>query len=172
MLDLDTLWHFPCFPQKCSNDVSMQEQWCGTAQRHLLNVLIQRAVIQEMAVLWQVTPLGPPKLLEKMSEVLVAVGDPSDRGHSSAQLREVMLPHLEPQEAASLDAMLRRLDTLCDAVVAKACPFFALLPSKLAEDLSYGARIQCPFMALCRQAMYIIYTRLVLYRRAAPVNVH
>ena len=77
-------------------------------------------------MLWQVTPLGPPKLLEKMSDILVASGDPSNRGHSSARLREVLLPHLEPQEVSSLDAMLRRLDTLCDAVVAKAGPLLEL----------------------------------------------
>ncbi|EIE22093.1 hypothetical protein COCSUDRAFT_83484 [Coccomyxa subellipsoidea C-169] len=67
----------------------------------------------------KVTPLGPPKLLEKMSEVLVATGDPADRGHSSARLREALLPHLDAHETASLDNMLRRMDTLCDAVLAK-----------------------------------------------------
>lgn len=81
----------------------------------------------------QVTPLGPPKLLEKMSEVLTATGDPLDRGHASARLRDVLLPHLDSQEVTSLDALIRRLDTLCDAVVAKAgfpwthllCPVFS-----------------------------------------------
>ncbi|BDA46933.1 Proline dehydrogenase 1, mitochondrial [Coccomyxa sp. Obi] len=68
----------------------------------------------------KVTPLGPPKLLEKMSEVLTATGNPLDRGHASAALREALLPHLDPQEVVSLDALMRRLDTLCDAVVAKA----------------------------------------------------
>jgi hypothetical protein len=57
--------------------------------------------------------------LEKMSAVLVAAGDPLDRGHVSAGLREALLPHLDQQEAASLDAMMRRLDALAEAVVAK-----------------------------------------------------
>lgn len=63
--------------------------------------------------------MGPPNLLEKMSAALAAMGDPLDRGHASAQLRVALSPHLEEPELASLDNMMRRLDTLADAVVAK-----------------------------------------------------
>ncbi len=52
----------------------------------------------------------------------MAAGDPADRGHSSARLREALLPHLDAHETASLDNMLRRMDTLCDAVLAKVQP--------------------------------------------------
>ena len=96
----------------------------------------------------QVTPLGPPKLLEKMSEVLSAAGDPLDRGHASSRLREALLPHLDPQEIASLDALMRRLDTLCDAVVAKAgFPLTSRLCPAVISPLTdaYGSNPQAIF---------------------------
>ena len=67
----------------------------------------------------QVTALAPPKLLEKMSELLTQHADPSDRGFCSARLAEAMLPHLDEQEQASFHGVLRRLDTLADALLAK-----------------------------------------------------
>ena len=65
------------------------------------------------------TALAPPKLLEKMSELLTQHGDLSDRGFCSARLAEAMLPHLDEQEQASFHGVLRRLDTLADALIAK-----------------------------------------------------
>ncbi|CAL5224266.1 g6925 [Coccomyxa viridis] len=67
----------------------------------------------------KVTALAPPKLLEKMSELLTQHGDLSDRGFCSARLAEAMLPHLDEQEQASFHGVLRRLDTLADALIAK-----------------------------------------------------
>ena len=54
-----------------------------------------------------------------MSEVLTQHGDPSDRGFCSARLAEAMLSHLDEQEQASFHGVLRRLDTLADALIAK-----------------------------------------------------
>ena len=64
------------------------------------------------------TALAPPNLLEKMSEALTQHANPDDRGHASATLHNVMLPVLDEQEQASFLGVIRRLDTLGDAVVA------------------------------------------------------
>ena len=64
------------------------------------------------------TALAPPKLLEKMSEVLTQPADPHYRGHASASLHDLMLPLLDEQEQASFHGAIRRLDTLGDAVLA------------------------------------------------------
>ena len=73
----------------------------------------------ELSLRSQVTALAPPKLLEKMSELLTQHADPSDRGFCSARLAEAMLPHLDVQEQASFHGVLQRLDTLADALIAK-----------------------------------------------------
>jgi len=67
----------------------------------------------------QVTALAPPKLLERLSELLTRHADLSDRGHSSARLAEAVLPHLNEQEQSSFHGVLQRLDTLADALIAK-----------------------------------------------------
>jgi hypothetical protein len=66
-----------------------------------------------------VTALAPPKLLEKVSEMLTHRADPADRGRDSAALPDVVLPHLDEQERESFHSILRRLDTLADALIAK-----------------------------------------------------
>ena len=53
-----------------------------------------------------------------MSEALTQHANPDDRGHASATLHNVMLPVLDEQEQASFLGVIRRLDTLGDAVVA------------------------------------------------------
>ena len=65
------------------------------------------------------TALAPPKLLEKISELLFQRADLADRGHNSAALPEVVLPNLDEQERESFHGVLRRLDTLADALIAK-----------------------------------------------------
>lgn len=87
------------------------------------------------------TALAQPNLLEKVSGVLAALGDPFDRGHASATLRETLLPHLEPREMESLDNVLRRLDTLCDAVVSKVRPLS--VTQSLFPTLMYGVEMIC-----------------------------
>lgn len=67
----------------------------------------------------QVTALGPPALLEHMSTVLDGLCPPNDRGAVSARLAEALAPHLEPDQAASLAAMIGRLDALAAAAHAK-----------------------------------------------------
>jgi hypothetical protein len=69
-----------------------------------------------------VTALAPPKLLEKMSELLTQRADPADRGHDSAALPEVVLPNLDERERESFHGVLRRLDTLADALIGKVGP--------------------------------------------------
>ena len=76
------------------------------------------------ALALQVTALAPPKLLEKMSELLTQQADPSDRGFCSARLAQAMLPHLDEQEQASFHGVLQRLDTLANALIAKVGPAF------------------------------------------------
>jgi hypothetical protein len=58
-------------------------------------------------------------VLERVSDILREAGDPLDRGFASAALRKAVAPKLAPGELASYDAMVRRLDALVDAVVAK-----------------------------------------------------
>ena len=65
------------------------------------------------------TALGPPHVLERVSDILRSQGDAADRGWASARLREVVAPDLAPGELASYDAMVARLDALTDALLAK-----------------------------------------------------
>lgn len=65
------------------------------------------------------TALAPPKLLEKLSELLAQHGHLNDRGAASAHLPEAVLPQLDEQEQISFHGVLRRLDTLADALLAE-----------------------------------------------------
>ena len=70
----------------------------------------------------QVTGLGQPDLLERMSEVLAAVGGEHDRGHSSRNLEQVMAAHLGPTDMQAFRHLWRRLVQLSSAVHQKARP--------------------------------------------------
>ena len=65
------------------------------------------------------TALGPPALLERMSAALCELCPPDDRGAVSARLEAALGPHLEPDEARALAALVRRMDALAAAVEAK-----------------------------------------------------
>ena len=67
----------------------------------------------------QVTALGPPALLERMSTLLVAGGAALDRGMASQGLHDALVTSLTNEETASLNNLMRRLDCICDAAVAK-----------------------------------------------------
>jgi len=71
----------------------------------------------------QMTGLGQPLLLERMSEVLAEAGGTCDRGHSSANLEQVMAARLTPAELQAFRHMWRRLVQLSAAVHDKVgCP--------------------------------------------------
>lgn len=67
----------------------------------------------------QVTALGPPNLLERMSFHLTQQGDTLDRGAASTHLRDEFLHVLTMEELQALDRMLGRLHLLASQCHAK-----------------------------------------------------
>ena len=70
----------------------------------------------------QVTALGQPNLLERMSQVLADVGGTLDRGHSSGQLRQVLAGSLSAHELRAFDNLMRRMHELASAAYEKVRP--------------------------------------------------
>jgi hypothetical protein len=70
----------------------------------------------------QVTALGAPNLLEKISTALVAKGGALDRGHCSRDLRSALGGSLSAAELASFDRMWDRLNAIAGACHIKVGP--------------------------------------------------